>query len=770
MRKGLLGDLSTLVQIAKSLQETISEPFAGEVIHFLLDDVMAKAFKVVTRAVGFVDMWSTETNEGKVVLGSPSILRDQVNPAIDARRLTIDTKASRDIELRNPVDSAKFLPSAAGRHGSKQSTAGADVEARNGYAEQPPLTSAFRLRKGSAEHRLSATKTERPPHSTLATEQLARVHDLCISHIGAFIGHHLHARSSSELVGTTDRLLKACKDLLAIVDEVYSHDPQRSSPVQQARIDFQLRLDELAKATKDVFKFSEIEDGQLIMMPDQSNRLVTVGTSLIRTAGECVARTQCLIKQVGDFELDNRPTSANSSKQLSDDGSRTSMSCDRADNPGRVLTSFEKRSLRKMLPPPPPFHQRVSDVTEASDFALASPTVASDATTLAIPHTAGLHRSLPLGPQRRSAVRLSQATSFNAGQLRQRHSTETDPVSPARKDSVGISITGSVDTYRSSTRDSGISAISEVSTRATTPDKMKEPMSPDPALLNSFNSLSSMRSSNAEAEIETETKLLQQTYASELMLNKDGHISGGSLPALVERLTIHDTTPDPQFVAAFFITFRMFTTAREFAQALITRFDYVGDSKGLGTPVRLRIYNVFKGWIETYWNAEADKDALGDIRYFALHKLRAHIPSAGERLVDLTRKVAASYHAGTMSGPLVSGIGKTSLSISSALQTGSTPEPVVNRKQLNALRAATSGGSQCNVLDFDPLELARQLTLITSAIFCEIQADELLSLEWNKKGNRHAHNIRNMSTLNTCLLYTSPSPRDGLLSRMPSSA
>ena len=30
--------------------------------------------------------------------------------------------------------------------------------------------------------------------------------------------------------------------------------------------------------------------------------------------------------------------------------------------------------------------------------------------------------------------------------------------------------------------------------------------------------------------------------------------------------------------------------------------------------------------------------------------------------------------------------------------------------------------------------------------------------------------IEKVSTANTCLLYTSPSPRDGLLSRMPSSA
>ena len=32
------------------------------------------------------------------------------------------------------------------------------------------------------------------------------------------------------------------------------------------------------------------------------------------------------------------------------------------------------------------------------------------------------------------------------------------------------------------------------------------------------------------------------------------------------------------------------------------------------------------------------------------------------------------------------------------------------------------------------------------------------------------HTLQRRPLLNTCLLYTSPSPRDGLLSRMPSSA
>ena len=45
---------------------------------------------------------------------------------------------------------------------------------------------------------------------------------------------------------------------------------------------------------------------------------------------------------------------------------------------------------------------------------------------------------------------------------------------------------------------------------------------------------------------------------------------------------------------------------------------------------------------------------------------------------------------------------------------------------------------------------------------------------WNRDGLVHKGWVyfadENYITIETCLLYTSPSPRDGLLSRMPSSA
>ena len=55
------------------------------------------------------------------------------------------------------------------------------------------------------------------------------------------------------------------------------------------------------------------------------------------------------------------------------------------------------------------------------------------------------------------------------------------------------------------------------------------------------------------------------------------------------------------------------------------------------------------------------------------------------------------------------------------------------------------------MLDFDPLEIARQITLYKSRIFCAIQPDELLASEWTKKSGSKAVNVKAMSALSTDL-------------------
>ncbi|KAI6924311.1 ras GEF, partial [Hortaea werneckii] len=667
MRKGLLADLSGLVQIAKSLQDTISEPFAGEVIHYLIEDLMAKAFKVITRAVSFVDVWSKETAEDRLTAPNRIFSAGPLTPPSDVERLRIDTHVSKLESHKHPIDSAKFFIPNADEKAVTETTGGAERTVAVADTPQSALQ-VSRHRTSSLAHRLSLVEAERSPPRSLASEQLAHAHDACISTIGAFIGHHLHARPSLEFVETIERLVKACEGMLVVVDAVYHRDSQRSAQVRQARRDFQARLNDLVSATKDVFTHSDQEDGELLMMPDQSTHLITVGTSLIRSSGDCVVKTRSLIEKIGDFEFGQLPLLSHDLFSAKGDASKSVE-----DGNPRETPCGNTARTQKNLPEGPerltPIAQNQPDVTTVSERRRQN--IDSKATAEVV----NKHKSLPPAPQEEPESQHHQHPAISGTVLRsKRFSRTTDGGQP---DNVGISLSGSVETCRSSNRNSGGSIISHNSTRATSPERVEDHTPTDPTLLSSFNSISSIRS---ETEAETEAQLLHKTYANELVFNKDGQVTGGSLPALVEKLTTHDTAPDAQFVTAFYITFRMFTTPRELAQDLISRFDYIGDSKEVGTPARLRIYNIFKGWLETYWNPDADKDALGEIRYFVLHRLKPHLPPAGERLAELVRKLAAGYHTGTINGPLVSGVGKTSLSVGLTAQSGKgTPEPIINK-------------------------------------------------------------------------------------------
>ena len=66
-----------------------------------------------------------------------------------------------------------------------------------------------------------------------------------------------------------------------------------------------------------------------------------------------------------------------------------------------------------------------------------------------------------------------------------------------------------------------------------------------------FSDLSTL----ADDEDDGESKMLEKTYVHKLLHNKEGQITGGTLPALVERLTKHDSTLDSIFVSAFYLTF-----------------------------------------------------------------------------------------------------------------------------------------------------------------------------------------------------------------------
>lgn len=255
----------------------------------------------------------------------------------------------------------------------------------------------------------------------------------------------------------------------------------------------------------------------------------------------------------------------------------------------------------------------------------------------------------------------------------------------------------------------------------------------------------------------------------EMSFNSDGNVTGGTLRSLVERMTLHDMPTEATFSNSFFLTFRIFATPETLTAALVARF-CLAPPAGLQptpeqlrawneqkvVPVRLRVYNVFKLWLEVYWRPEADNVVLPAISTFARQDMLAVMPSPAQRLIDLVQKrmIAPSsgprkvlmrkqsteqFKAGRVdpSGLMLQGFGQGS---------PLPPTPLISKSLLQNLRNGLY--ANISVSDFDPMELARQITIMESRIYCAIKPEELLDQEFSKKAGA-ATNVRAMTALST---------------------
>lgn len=790
MRKGLLGDLSSLVKTARKLQDVLQSNDSPGPVFGRLDELVLKAFKLVTRAVRFLDIWAQDAVSLSFDMGEGN--NRPLTPPSDSADLAVQPPATSNHDVAGGVQANDDAASVS------QASASATNELLDHEATQPRnlarLSVAFSIpsdsdalqspllpsqppgqaKRWSVTHRLSYTgKSQSTRKSNLASERLNTAHDSFLGFIGSFIGLHLQSRSSEELANTTQESVVACRNLLAVVEEVWERDSRRSDQLEQAKEMMYTRLAELVQATKDMFSSAEEGTGDEVIMPDQGKQLVVAATSCVRSAGECVTKARLVIERIGDFEFESHEQGLShtvfdqlSQNQLEfDQPSQDQIDPDQAQDAPQPEVPSQLGPLpetEKPLPPPP-----------TDDRKLLPPLIISESKPLPdVPHSPSTNdQNTGLRPSQMACADSPVATSFrssmshasvphNASQLPPPSASDYSQ-SPAsatqrffgksvRTDSVNPSVADSNSTSRYSMRGETASIVSQTSTRATTPDQSPAKKQSAQTLVSSFGSSSELRSVASEDVAAVEEHLLETTYAHELLYNKDGQISGGSLPALVEQLTLHDSTPDTSFVTAFYLTFRLFTSPVELSQCLINRFDQIGDSQSVGIPVRLRVYNVFKGWLESHWMVDSDSAALGIIFSFATGKLRSTLPAAGKRLAELTSK-ATEFRAGAMGHRLGSSLGKTGISGSVFIPADNTaPNPNITRSQMNTLKAWKEGRTQCTILDFDPLEMARQFTIIESKLFCSIQPEELLALEWMNKGGKGV-NVKAMSTLSNDL-------------------
>ncbi|OLL24557.1 Cell division control protein 25, partial [Neolecta irregularis DAH-3] len=217
----------------------------------------------------------------------------------------------------------------------------------------------------------------------------------------------------------------------------------------------------------------------------------------------------------------------------------------------------------------------------------------------------------------------------------------------------------------------------------------------------------------------------------DLAYDEKGNVKGGTLAALVERLTRHDFW-DSAFNNTFLLTYKSFTDVEELFQLLVTRF---ATTPPLGLspsemeiwierkqkPIRLRVFNILKSWLESYFSESSDSPTLVEIKHFAANIMAFSIPGAGV-LVKLAEKRMNTEES---SIPLR----KMVLNISQPL-----PEPIIPKNM-----------KRIKFLDLDPLEIARQLTIIESRLYNKIAVGECLDKSWSRSNAEEtAENIRAM--------------------------
>lgn len=230
--------------------------------------------------------------------------------------------------------------------------------------------------------------------------------------------------------------------------------------------------------------------------------------------------------------------------------------------------------------------------------------------------------------------------------------------------------------------------------------------------------------------------LLSHDYSLEdVAYNKDGVLVGASLECLVEKMTPHDNIVEPAFSAVFFMTFRMFSTPQELVATVIRRYNLLPpaglDDEDLyvwqqrkGVPVRLRVANFLKLWLETYWRSGTDDAVLGTLMAFTRDALAVMFPSPSQRLVELI--ILRSQQTNSIISPRADRSKDAGMPLNppSAGLSSDIPRPIMTKALLTQLR--TRGFSIISPLDFDPLELARQLTIVESKLYCAITAEEVL--------------------------------------------
>ncbi|EGG07628.1 uncharacterized protein MELLADRAFT_62410 [Melampsora larici-populina 98AG31] len=616
-------------------------------------------------------------------------------------------------------------------------------------------------------------------------EMLEQAHDCVLSTVAVFIGHaHIHSNnahpsSHAYLIDMTRDVIERVREMLVLVESI-SKQGVSQSVVSNAYVELTQAREALYLATTGLVTAARVATSGPLEEPTpplegEQNALLMAATSLLRAANECMASaSQCLegqLPETGGYEV--MFADAFTTEPSSQNGRES-----------RASTSHLSEGLRNHSPPTPGRRPRHTiSMLGRKGNSLQCPSLDSDSEyddghlpdqismQAEKVHSSEWNDSSDHGPNSSTLAQPSTAQSSP-------ESVDTSFSSSQRGFSV-ISLASDSGQDISRPRSNSLSSLRTDGSRESTPPSsasisISEERRIHKSSIDTQTTLLSTASTNTivsfESTVTLESRQPKDWLSSrdyppeEVSFNAEGNVMGGTLRGLVERMTLHDTPIEAAFSRTFFLTFRMFTTPVEFARALISRFSIQGPPNHQSAsveeqkrwqvhkimPIRLRVYNVLKTWLELHWRSETDSAALAMIADWAKTIMLQVLRIPAERFLSLVHRRIEEAQQNNSSLPT-----RTPLihhqtehgGILNGTPTSAPPLPIVSKQVMSMLRGMNST-SEMSIMEIDPTELARQITLLESKLYCGISAEEIIGQDFSKKCS-DASNVRAMSVMTT---------------------